>query len=69
MAALKHGDIGEEIEQASNALRTLGRAAPQVYQVNVTGLTDNRVVVAVEKVAPTPERFPRRPGIPAKRPL
>lgn len=24
--------------------------------------------VAVEKVAPTPERFPRRPGIPAKRP-
>ncbi len=69
VAALKHGDIGEEIEQASNALRTLGRAASQVYQVNVTGLTDNRVVVAVEKVAPTPERFPRRPGIPAKRPL
>ena len=69
VAALKHGDIGEEIEQASNALRTLGGAALRVYPVGVTGLTDDRVVVAVEKVAPTPERFPRRPGMPAKRPL
>ena len=69
VVALKHGAIAEEIEQASNALRTLGGAAPWVHEVDVTGLTDDRVVVAVDKVAPTPERFPRRPGIPAKRPL
>ena len=69
VAALKHGTITMELDQASNALRTLGGAAPQVHQVDITGLTDNRVVVAVEKAAPTPERFPRRPGIPAKRPL
>ena len=69
VVTLKHGSMAAEIAQASNALRTLGGAAPQVHQVDVTGLTDNRVVVAVEKVAPTPERFPRRPGIPAKRPL
>ena len=69
VVTLKHGSMAAEIAQASNALRTLGGAEPQVHQVDVTGLTDNRVVVAVEKVAPTPERFPRRPGIPAKRPL
>jgi len=28
-----------------------------------------RNLVAVEKVAPTPEKYPRRPGVPAKRPL
>ncbi len=69
VAALKHGSVAAEIDQASNALRTLGGAAPQVHPVEVTGLTDDRVVVAVDKVAPTPEGFPRRPGIPAKRPL
>lgn len=69
VVALKHGSVAAEIDQASNALRTLGGAAPQVRRVDVTGLTDDRVVVAVEKVAPTPDGFPRRPGIPAKRPL
>ena len=69
VAALKHGGVTAEIDQSSNAVRTLGGAAPRVHQVDVTGLTDDRVVVAVDKVAPTPERFPRRPGIPAKRPL
>ena len=26
-------------------------------------------VILVDKVLPTPQRFPRRPGMPAKRPL
>ena len=69
VVTLKHGSVAAEIDQASNALRTLGGAAPQVHRVNVTGLTDDRVVVTVDKVTPTPERFPRRLGIPAKRPL
>jgi 16S rRNA (guanine527-N7)-methyltransferase len=29
----------------------------------------SQTVIIVEKAAPTPERFPRRPGIPSKRPL
>ena len=37
--------------------------------VQVTGLTDNRGLVVVEKVATTPDRYPRRAGVPAKRPL
>jgi 16S rRNA (guanine527-N7)-methyltransferase len=28
-----------------------------------------RVLVLVEKTAPTPPAYPRRPGIPAKRPI
>ena len=36
--------------------------------VQVTGLTDKRVLVVVEKVAATPDRYPRRTGVPAKRP-
>jgi hypothetical protein len=26
-------------------------------------------VLVVEKLAPTPDRYPRRPGIPSKRPI
>ena len=69
MVTLKHGGIGAELEEAANALEVLGGSLAQVHPVEVKGLTDNRVVVAVDKVAPTPDRFPRRPGIPAKRPL
>jgi 16S rRNA (guanine527-N7)-methyltransferase len=32
-------------------------------------LPDGRVIILLRKRSPTPPRFPRRPGIPAKRPL
>ena len=67
--AHKHGALEEELGGASHALTELGGRLDGVYPVDLEGLTDNRVVVAFEKVAPTPERYPRRVGIPAKRPL
>jgi len=67
--ALKHGNIDEELAGASNALEVLGGRADKVHPVGVSGLTDNRIVVVAEKVKPTPDRYPRRPGMPAKRPL
>lgn len=69
IVALKHGNIDEELAGASNALEVLGGRADKVHPVGVSGLTDNRIVVVAEKVKPTPDRYPRRPGMPAKRPL
>ena len=66
---LKHGGIEQEIAGAARSMETLGGRLAGVYPVELAGLSDNRVVVAVEKVAPTPDNYPRRPGIPAKRPL
>ena len=40
-----------------------------VKPVHVAGLEDDRVLVILEKIAPTPARYPRRPGLPKKRPL
>jgi len=37
--------------------------------VSLPGLAAARHLVVVEKVAATPDRYPRRPGMPAKRPL
>ena len=47
----------------------LGGRVLRVDAVGAHAGLDARHVVIVEKVGPTPERYPRRQGIPAKRPL
>ena len=69
VVALKHGGVDQEIADAGRALETLGGGDCVILPVTLDGLTDDRVVVSVAKVAPTPDQYPRRPGIPAKRPL
>ena len=67
--AHKHGGLDQELKSAARALETLGGRLRAEVPVQVTGLTDNRVLVVVDKVAATPEMYPRRTGVPAKRPL
>ena len=69
LAAHKKGDIAQELEDARNAIELLGGRLADVQPVQVSGLEDNRVLVILEKIAPTPPRYPRRPGLPKKRPL
>ncbi len=69
VALLKHGGIERELAASSRALDLLGGRLHEVYPVRVTGLADDRVVVAVDKVRSTPDKYPRRPGMPANRPL
>ena len=67
--AWKHGGLEHELAHAQAALSELGGREAGVYPVDLPGLMDNRVVAAFEKTAATPDRYPRRVGIPAKRPL
>jgi len=65
----KKGDIKNEIIKAGNAISTLGGSQPQNIKIWLEELDDNRYLVVIDKIAPTPEKYPRRPGIPAKRPI
>ena len=67
--AWKHGGIDEELSAGARVSPILGGGVPAVRRVPVTGLTDDRILVAVEKAAQTPREFPRRTGVPAKSPL
>ena len=67
--ALKHGGMESELAEAESALAELGGTAAGVLPVTLPSLNDDRVVACFDKVGPTPERYPRRAGIPAKRPL
>lgn len=64
----KKSDLAEEIERASPAIDLLGGRLRDVLPVDLPGLT-GRVLVVLEKVHPTPGDYPRRPGLPEKRPL
>ena len=52
-----------------HALSILGGSFQQEVPVSVEGLDSERRLLLFEKTAPTPERYPRRPGMPVKRPL
>ena len=64
----KKKGIEREISQARGAVDVLGGKLKTVRPVTVKGLEDH-VLVVLEKTSPTPAAYPRRPGIPAKRPL
>lgn len=57
-----------EVEAAHGALERLGGRLGEIKAVHLPGLGE-RYLVVVEKVAQTPPEYPRRPGVPAKRPL
>ena len=64
------GEAGAaEAWAAEGAIRLLGGELRRVVPVELPGLPEDRSLVVIEKVGPTPDTYPRRPGIPRKRPL
>jgi 16S rRNA (guanine527-N7)-methyltransferase len=69
LIAQKKGDIENEVLQSQKAIEVLGGVLSEVKPVELEDLKDNRILVVIDKIRPTPPAYPRRPGIPAKRPL
>ena len=69
VVAYKSPGVEGEVAEARRAIRFLGGAAPRIVEVPATVTGDPRVLVAIEKRGPTPRKYPRRPGAPAKQPL
>ncbi len=69
LVAPKKGELGAEIAAARPALAALNGRWREPLPVASSFLPDNRVLILVDKAAPTPKAYPRRAGIPAKNPL
>jgi 16S rRNA (guanine527-N7)-methyltransferase len=41
----------------------------RLVPVELHGLAETRYLVVVDKVAATPDKYPRRPGVPRKSPI
>ena len=67
--AQKKGEVEQEVKKAVKAIETLGGKLGQVKRIELEGLSDKRYLVIIDKIYPTPEKYPRRPGVPGRRPI
>ncbi len=64
------GEAGAaEAWTANRAIQLLGGELSRVLPVELPGLSEDRSLVILQKLGPTPPAYPRRPGVPTKRPL
>lgn len=66
---MKKGDTAEEIARSRRALRSMGGDIVEVAPSPLPDLLPEHHLVIVEKTRPTNAQYPRRPGIPERRPL
>jgi 16S rRNA (guanine527-N7)-methyltransferase len=67
--AHRGADAPAEIEASAEALKQLGGEVAASYAYRLPHLDRPRHIVRVRKTSETPDKFPRRAGMPAKRPL
>jgi len=67
--AQKSGDVNAEVDRAQAAIAALGGRLQRMAPLRVPGIDEPRYAVIIEKVAPTPDKYPRRAGTPGKRPI
>jgi len=67
--AMKGETAPAETHTADNAIKLMGGQLNKLVHVELPGVVEERFIVVVDKVARTPEDYPRRTGIPAKNPI
>ena len=67
--AQKKGDIESEVKQADRAIGLMGGELKEVKRIDLPEFSDERWLVIIDKVLPTHQKYPRRPGIPARKPI
>lgn len=69
LAALKGPDAAAEAEQAKGALKKLGGRLVEIKDVAIPHTDLSHKLVFIEKIAPTPKKYPRNAGKIKKEPL
>ncbi|GAB4253766.1 MAG: 16S rRNA (guanine(527)-N(7))-methyltransferase RsmG [Thermoleophilia bacterium] len=69
LVAMKGAMSNQESMDGAAALVILGAEPPEIRPVAPFAGIENRAFVVARKSLPTPQRYPRRDGMPAKRPL
>lgn len=67
--AMKGESGPAETQHADRAMNLVGGRLTQIIPIHLPGVEDERHLVVIDKVAATPDHYPRRVGIPSKRPL
>ena len=66
---MKGSDIKDELENSKNAIQILGGEIEKVEEFTLPESDIKRAIITIKKVKSTPNKYPRKPGTPAKEPL
>ena len=69
MLAQKGSGAKADLVQAANAIALLGGEVAQVDEFELPELKEKRALVLIRKRKPTPPKYPRKAGLPSKKPL
>lgn len=69
MIALKGESAAREASEAEAALRLLGGEMKRLIAVELPEVAETHHLIVIEKVAATPAQYPRRVGVPSRKPL
>lgn len=67
--SMKGSTIDEELEESKKAINVLGGKILNIDEFNLPSSDIKRNIVIIEKVKNTPNKYPRKPGTPAKEPI
>lgn len=69
LVCYKGPTASDEIEEASVAMSKLGGVFVRKVHFNLPDSMGERVLVVIKKEHPSPDKYPRRTGVPSKKPL
>ncbi|MBB1078851.1 16S rRNA (guanine(527)-N(7))-methyltransferase RsmG [Limosilactobacillus sp. STM2_1] len=67
--AYKASAASEELQQGGTAIKKLGGKVQQTTTLTLPGTDEERNIIVIDKVQSTPNKYPRRPGLPSKKPI
>lgn len=69
LVAYKGPEGDQELKTAQKAIALMGGGETEIWQKILPGGEEKRKLIIIKKERHTPENYPRRAGIPAKRPI
>lgn len=66
---MKGPNIKEELTEAENAIKILGGQIEAVEEITLPDTDNERTIIVIKSVKPSPNKYPRKPGTPTNSPL
>lgn len=67
--SMKASEANTEINDAKKAIEVLGGEIEQIEEFNLPQSDIGRTIIIIKKLKHTPNKYPRKPGIPSKEPI
>ncbi len=67
--AYKGASADQELEEARHAIKLLGGEVKDIIHFTLPQHSDERALILIQKTHATPDKYPRKAGLPAKSPL